>query len=219
MLLFYINFGDRNPPYPALGSNIPSARRRGQRFHFLHCRGSSPSLRFVNRHGGTLRRAGWVAFTKTYSRGKWLISHLLPTLAIIIHIPLPLRPCIWRPLVPVPHVPASHTWLPQVPGPHTRVPMPPSPCPRPTFIHSPSRGGLYYEFCSFRFADAVEDLCMKQFWSFSSVGFVENFIGVRSMFETFLDQRICSYVGELESVGQECKYKPRAQIKSSKKDQ
>ena len=69
MLLFYINFGDRNPPYPALGSNIPSARRRGQRFHFLHCRGSSPSLRFVNRHGGTLRRAGWVAFTKTYSRG------------------------------------------------------------------------------------------------------------------------------------------------------
>ena len=27
MLLFYIIFGDRNPPYPALGSNIPSARR------------------------------------------------------------------------------------------------------------------------------------------------------------------------------------------------
>ena len=40
MLLFYINFGDRNPPYPALGSNIPSERRRGQRFHFLQCRGS-----------------------------------------------------------------------------------------------------------------------------------------------------------------------------------
>ena len=34
-------------------------------------------LRFVNRHGGTLRRAGWVALTKTYSWGKWLIS-LLP---------------------------------------------------------------------------------------------------------------------------------------------
>ena len=131
MLLFYINFGDRNPPYPALGSNIPSARRRGQRFHFLHCRGSSPSLRFVNRHGGTLRRAGWVAFTKTYSRGKWLISHLPPTFAIIIHIPRPLRPCIWRP-----RVPASHTWCPQVPSPHTRVPMSPSPCPIPTFIPS-----------------------------------------------------------------------------------
>ena len=52
MLLFYINFGDRNPPYPALGSNIPSARRRGQRFHFLQCRGSSPSFRFGNRRGG-----------------------------------------------------------------------------------------------------------------------------------------------------------------------
>ena len=41
MLLFYIIFGVRNPPYPALGSNIPSARRPGQRFHFLQCRGSS----------------------------------------------------------------------------------------------------------------------------------------------------------------------------------
>ena len=67
----------------------------------------------------------------------------------------------------------------------------------------PSRGGLYYEFCSFRFADSVEDLCMKQFWSFFPDGFLENFTGVRSMFETFLGQRICSYVGELESVGQE----------------
>ena len=38
------------------------------------------------------------------------------------------------------------------------------------------------------------------------------------MLETFLGQRICSYVGELESLGQEWKYKPRAQIKSSKKD-
>ena len=132
MLLFYINFGDRNPPYPALGSNIPSARRQGQRFHFLQCRGSSPSLRFVNRHGGTLRRAGWVALTKTYSRGKWLISHLPPTFAIIIHIPRPLRPCIWRPRVPVPHfpvpyLPTSHTWCPK--SPHTRpdAPVPLSP--------------------------------------------------------------------------------------------
>ena len=137
MLLFYINFGDRNPPYPALGSNIPSARRQGQRFHFLQCRGSSSSLRFVNRHGGTLRRAGWVAFTKTYSRGKWLISHLPPTFAIILPIPRPLRPCIWRPRVPVRHVPTSHTWCPQVSrlaspspkSPHTRpdVPVPLSP--------------------------------------------------------------------------------------------
>ena len=77
--------------------------------------GSSPSLRFVNRNEGTLRRAGWVAFTKTYSRGKWLISHLPPTFVIIIHIPCPLSPCIWRPRVPVPHVPTSQTWCAQVP--------------------------------------------------------------------------------------------------------
>ena len=55
------------------------------------------------------------AFTKTHSRGKWLILHLPPTFAIIIHILCPLRPCVWRLRVPVPHVPASHTWCPQVP--------------------------------------------------------------------------------------------------------
>ena len=135
-----------HPTCFALGSNIPSVRRREQRFHFLQCRRSSLSFRFVNRSGGTLRRAGWVAFTKTYSRGKWLILHLPPTFAIIIHIPRPLLPCIWRPHVPVSHVPASPRPLldvlkslvlrPQVPSPHTRVPMSPSPCPRPTFIHS-----------------------------------------------------------------------------------
>ena len=138
MLLFYLIFGNRNPLYHALGSNVPSARRPGQGFHFLQCRESSPNLRFVNRHGGTLRRSMWVTFTKTFSRGKWPISHLPPTFAIIIHIP---RPCIWRPRVPVPYFLTSHTWCPQVPrlaspSPHTRVPMSPSPCPRPTFIHS-----------------------------------------------------------------------------------
>ena len=43
------------------------------------------------------------------------VTHLPQTFAIIIHIPRPLRPCIWRPRVPVPNVPASHTWCPQVP--------------------------------------------------------------------------------------------------------
>ena len=54
------------------------------------------------------------------------VTHLPPTLAIIIHIPRPLRPCIWRPRFPVTNVPASHTWCPQVPSPPTRVPMSPS---------------------------------------------------------------------------------------------
>ena len=47
---------------------------------------------------------------------------------------------------------------------------------------------------------------MKQFCSVFPDGFLENFTEVRSMFETFLAQRICSYVGELE------------RVKSSKKD-
>ena len=115
-----------HPTCFALGSNIPSVRRREQRFHFLQCRRSSPSFRFVNRSGGTLRRAGWVAFTKTYSRGKWLISHLPPTFAIIIHIPRPLRPCIWRPCVPylMSSSPSSHV-------PKSQVPTHASRCPRP----------------------------------------------------------------------------------------
>ena len=104
---------------------------------------------FVSETGVEEEEGRVVAFTKTYSRGKWLISHLPPTFAIIIHIPRPLLPCIWRPRVPVPHVPASHTWCPQVPSPHTRVPMSRSPCPRPTFIHSrkkPSTGIQNIEF-------------------------------------------------------------------------
>ena len=59
---------------------------------------------------------------------------------------------------------------------------------------------------------------MKQFWSVFTDGFLENFTEVRSMLETLLGKRICSYVGELESQGQGWKHKPRAQIKSSKKD-
>ena len=46
-------------------------------------------------------------FIKTYSGGKWLISHFPPTFAIIIHIPASLYltsplPRIWRPASP-PH--------------------------------------------------------------------------------------------------------------------
>ena len=113
-----------HPTLPCFGlSNIPSARRQGQRFHLLQCWGSSPSLRFVNRHGGTLRREGWVAFTKTYSRGKWLISHLPPTFAIIIHMPCP-RPTRTR----VPYLMSSS---PSSRVPQSQVPTHTLRCPRP----------------------------------------------------------------------------------------
>ena len=68
---------------------------------------------------GTIRRVGWAAFTKTYSRGKWVISHLPPTFAITIHIPhVPVfdfhASLYLTSSVPIPHVPASHTWCSQV---------------------------------------------------------------------------------------------------------
>ena len=123
MLLFYINFGDRNPPYPALGSNIPSARRRGQRFHFLQCRGSSPSLRFVNRHGGTLRRAGWVAFTKVTDiafTSDFCNNHSHPASPASLFLTSP------RPRVPYLMSSSPSSRVPKSSSPHTRVPMSPS---------------------------------------------------------------------------------------------
>ena len=132
MLLLYIHLGDCNPPYPALGSNIPSARRPEQRFHFRQCWGSSPSLSFVNRHGGTLRRAGWVAFTKVTDIAftpDFCNNHSHPASPTSLYLTSP------RPIL---DVLKSLVSRPQVPSPHTRVPTSPSPCPRPTFIHSHS---------------------------------------------------------------------------------
>ena len=124
ILLLYI-FWRPQPTLPCFGLQYSISKKTRTTVSLSSMQGV-PSLRFVNRHGGTLRRAGWVAFTKTYSRGKWLVWHLPPTFAIIIHIPRPLRPCIWRPRVPVPHVPASHTWCPQ-----SQVPTHASRCPHP----------------------------------------------------------------------------------------
>ena len=66
-----------------------------------------------------------VAFTKTYSPGEWLISHLPPTFAIIIHIP---RPCVWRLRVPylMSSSPSSRVPKSQVPTHASRCPRPPS---------------------------------------------------------------------------------------------
>ena len=137
MLLFYINFGDRNPPYPALGSNIPSARRRGQWFHFLHCRGSSPSLRFVNRHGGTpkegrvgclhqdifTRKVTDIAIT-SYSCN----NHSHPASPASLHLTSPLhRPT--RPRVPYLTSPSSSSRVPK-----SQVPTHASRCPRPLVL-------------------------------------------------------------------------------------
>ena len=48
--------------------------------------------------------------------------------------------------------------------------------------------------------------------------FGEFYRSAKLMFESFLAQRICSYVGEPESLWEGWKHKPCAQIKSSKKD-
>ena len=133
MLLLYINLGDRNPPYPALASNIPSARSPGQRFHFLQCRGSSPSLRFVNRHGGTLRRAGWVGFTKVTDiafTSDFCNNYSHPASPASLYLTSP-RPRPTRPRVPylMPSSPSSRVPKSQVPTHASRCPRPLVPVP------------------------------------------------------------------------------------------
>ena len=139
MLLFYIIFCDRNPPYPALGSNIPSARRPGQRFHFLQCRGSSPSLPFVNRYGGTLRkgRVGClhrniftrkvtdIAFACDFCNNH---SHPASPASLLLTSPSP-RPT--RPRVPylMSSSPSSRVPTSQVPTHASRCPRPLVPVP------------------------------------------------------------------------------------------
>ena len=137
MLLFYINFGDRNPPYPALGSNIPSARRRGQRFHFLQCRGSSPSFRFGNRRGGGggqggclhqdifTRKVTDIAFTSNFCNN---YSHPASPASMYLTSPRP-RPTLPRPILP--HVPYLMSSSPLSRVPKSQVLSPKSPHTRP----------------------------------------------------------------------------------------
>ena len=128
MLLLYINLGDRNPPYPALASNIPSARSPGQRFHLASMQGSSPSLRFVNRHGGTLRRAGWVAFTKVTDiafTSDFCNNYSHPASPASLYLTSP-RPRPTRPRVPylMSSSPSSRVLKSQVPTHASRCPRP-----------------------------------------------------------------------------------------------
>ena len=125
MLLFYIT---TNPPYPALGSNIPSVRRPGQWFHFLQCRGSSPSLRIFRKQAWRNPKEGrvgclhqniftWkvtdIAFTSDFCDN---YSHPASPVSLYLTSPRPRRT---RPLS---HIPSSR--VPK--SPHTRpdVPIP-----------------------------------------------------------------------------------------------
>ena len=144
MLSFYIIFGDRIPPYPALGSNIPSLRRPGQRFHFLLCWGSSPSTSLLKQawrnpkegRVGCLhqniftRKVTDIAFTSDFCDNH---SHSASPASLFLTSSRP-RPT--RPSVPylMSSSPPSRVPKSQVLTHASRCSRPP--CPRPTFIHS-----------------------------------------------------------------------------------
>ena len=134
-LLFCINFGNHNLPYPVLGSNMPSISRRGQRFHFLQCGGSLPSLCFVKPKKGRLsclhqniftRKVTDIAFTSDFCNN---YSHPASPTSVYLTSPRP-RPT--RPRVPYLMSPS-----PSSSAPESQVPTHAPRCPRPTIIHSP----------------------------------------------------------------------------------
>ena len=71
--------------------------------------------------------------------------------------------------------------------------------------------GCSMSFVRFRFFIVLIlwRLVYETVWSVFPDGFLESFTEVWSLFETFLGLRICSYVGELESVGQGWKHNQR----------
>ena len=127
-LLFCINFGDHNLPYRVLGSNMPSISRRGQRFHFLQCGGSLPSLCFVKPKKGRLsclhqniftRKVTDIAFTSDFCNN---YSHPASPTSVYLTSPRP-RPT--RPRVPYLMSPSPSSRAPESQVP-TRAPMSPS---------------------------------------------------------------------------------------------
>ena len=115
-------------------------------FTFFYAGGLRRVRRFLNRHGGTLRKAGWVTFTETYSREKWLISHLPPTVcdnhshqaspsSLFLTSP--------RPRPTRPRIPYLMSSSPPSRVPKSQVPTHASRCPRPTFMHSRCHKNLF----------------------------------------------------------------------------
>ena len=144
MLFFYIIFGDCNPPYPALGSNIPSRIARSKKTRTT----VSLSMQGVFA-ASSLRKQAW----RNHKEGRVVclhqniftrkVTHLPPTFAIILHIPSPLRPSFWRPRPTCPHVPYLMSSSPSSRVPKSQVPTQASRCPLPTFIHSPMQQTSY----------------------------------------------------------------------------
>ena len=131
-----------NPPYPALGSNIPSARRPGQRFHFLLCRGSSLRKQaWRNPKEGRVgclhqniftRKVTDIAFTSYFCN-----NHSHPAFPTSLYLTSP------RPRPTRPHVPYLMSSSPSSRVPNSQVPTHASRFPCPTFLHSRCHKNLF----------------------------------------------------------------------------
>ena len=132
------------PTLPCFGLQYSFSKKSRTTVSLSSMQGSSPSLRFVNRHGGTLRRAGWVDFTKVTDiafTSDFCNNYSHPASPASLYLTSP-RPRPTRPRVPylMCSSPSSRSRVPksQVPSSKSQVPTHASPCPRPTFTHTHS---------------------------------------------------------------------------------
>ena len=114
------------PTLPCFGLQYSFSKKSRTTVSLSSKQGSSPSLHFVTRHGGTLRRAGWVAFTK--------VTDIAFTSDFCNNHSHPASPASLYLTSPRPHVPYLMSQVPRLTSPspkspHTRpdVPVPLSP--------------------------------------------------------------------------------------------
>ena len=116
------------PTLPCFGLQYSFSKKSRTTVSLSSMQGSSPSLRFVTRHGGTLRRAGWVAFTKVTDiafTSDFCNNYSCPASPASLYLTSP-RPRSTRPRVPylMSSSPSSRVLKSQVPTHASRCPRP-----------------------------------------------------------------------------------------------
>ena len=144
MLLFYINFGDHNPPYPAWAPIFNWQEDEGNGFTFFNAGGLRRKQAWRNPKEGRVgclhknifaRKVTDIAFTSDFCN---TFSHPASPASLFLTSPRPILDVL-----------KSLVSRPQVPSPHTRVLMSPSHFytqpnnHRPTELHVASYQSVY----------------------------------------------------------------------------
>ena len=132
------------PTLPCFGLQYSFSKKSRTTVSLSSMQGSSPSLRFVTRHGGTLRRAGWVAFTKVTDfafTSDFCKNYSHPASPASLYLTSP------RPRPTRPRVPYLMSSSPSSRVPKSQVPTRASLCPR-RLVPVPLLYTANYKYCS-----------------------------------------------------------------------